>query len=245
MGFAKLESFLGDHIEGFFNKHLSSKLEPVELLKQAEREALKRKTQVGEESMVPNDYTFFLNEEDYQRLCAQRVSDALHEAVEKLVIREECFMDGILRIRLQKSQTVGKGICEVQSCFTEHPAEQDMEEPHTMVLERKKFDLPVEPLTARKLVSLTVVKGPDADAVLEFGENQVYIGRRDTNDLILTDANASRLHAYIAYERHRHVLHDAGSLNGTFLNGEKVEMACLRSGDEIQTGNTVLLYEVI
>lgn len=246
MGLEKIESFLGDRIEGFFNKHLSSHLEPVELLKQAEREAMKRKTKVGKEFLVPNEYSFFLHEEDYQRLCAQRISDAICEAVEKLVIREECFMDGQLRIHLQKSQMVSRGLFEIQSCFTEGQTEQEEEEePHTVVLDRKDFRAALEAPVQHKIASLTVMSGPDVDAFLEFGEKQLYIGRRDTNDFILTDTNVSRVHACIAYERHRHVLRDAGSLNGTLLNGEKAETACLRSGDEIQTGNTVLLYEVI
>lgn len=246
MGFAKWESFLENHIEGFFNKRLSSNLEPVELLKQLEREVVKRKTEVKDEVLVPNDYTLFLNAEDYQRLCAQRVQDALYETVEKQVIRQDCFMDGELRIRLQKSRTVDLGICEVQSCFTENAVEQaDEEEPHTLVLERKKFQVPLDLPQEYRIVSLTVLEGPDVDAFLEFGEKQIYIGRRDKNDFILTDEKASRLHAYIAYERHRHVLHDAGSLNGTFLNGKRIEAACLKSGDEIRAGNTLLLYEVI
>ena len=246
MGFAKWESFLENHIEGFFNKRLSSNLEPVELLKQLEREVVKRKKQWEDKVIVPNDYTLFLNAEDYQRLCAKRVQDALYEAVEKQVIRQECFMDGELRIRLQKSQTVELGICEVQSCFTENAVEQaDEEAPHTLVLERKKFQVPLDLPQEYRIVSLTVLEGPDVDAILEFGEKQIYIGRRDKNDFILTEEKASRLHAYIAYERHRHVLHDAGSLNGTFLNGKRIEAACLKSGDEIRAGNTLLLYEVI
>ena len=233
------------HIEGFFNKRLSSNLEPVELLKQLEREVVKRKAELKGEFIVPNDYTLFLNAEDYQRLCAKRVQDALYEAVEKQVIRQNCFMDGELRVRLQKSRTVDLGICEVQSCFTENAVEQEEEEPHTLVLERKKFQVPLDLPQEYKIVSLTVLEGPDVDAFLEFGEKQIYIGRRDKNDFILTDEKASRLHAYIAYERHRHVLHDAGSLNGTFLNGKRIEAACLKSGDEIRVGNTLLLYEVI
>jgi len=245
MGFTKLESFLEDHIEGFFNKRLSGALEPVELLKQLEREVQKRKVEMDGCALVPNDYTVFLHGEDYQRLCAQRVQDAMREAVEKQVIRQECFMDGELRVRMQKSQTVKQGICEIQSCFTEGEAGKGDEEPHTLVMERKAFHASLDLPRDYKIVSLTVVKGPDLEAALEFGEKQIYIGRRETNDFVLTDTNASRIHAYIAYERHRHVLHDADSLNGTYLNGEKIGAACLRHGDEIQAGHTVLLYEVI
>ena len=123
--------------------------------------------------------------------------------------------------------------------------EQEEEEPHTLVLERKKFQVPLDLPQEYKIVSLTVLEGPDVDAFLEFGEKQIYIGRLEKNDFILTDANASRLHAYVTYERHRHVLHDAESTNGTFVNGQPVTSVCLQAGDEIQIGSTILLYEVL
>ena len=96
-----------------------------------------------------------------------------------------------------------------------------------------------------ELASLTAVNGVDKDSYLAIGEKQVYIGRLDKNDFILMDPNASRMHAYVTYERHRHFLHDAESTNGTFVNGKPVLHACLAPGDEIQIGSTVLLYEVI
>ena len=61
---------------------------------------------------------------------------------------------------------------------------------------------------------------------------------------ILTDSNISRVHAWVSYERHRHVLYEAQSRNGTFINGERREMQCLRNGDEIRLGTTALRYEV-
>ena len=61
----------------------------------------------------------------------------------------------------------------------------------------------------------------------------------------MTDPNASRVHASIRYERHRHFLQDEDSTNGTLLNGRPVLESWLRHGDEIQIGNSVLRYEVI
>ena len=61
----RVESFLGDHIEGFFNRKFSSHLEPVELIKGLEKEA--RRQEAG--TPLPNAYLFSLGTEDYQRLC--------------------------------------------------------------------------------------------------------------------------------------------------------------------------------
>ncbi len=241
---AKWEAILENRIEGFFNRCFSGNLEWVEVFKQLEREMEKEKRISTEGTVVPNDYTVFLNEEDYQRLCAQRFRDAMHEMVERQVIRQDHYMDGELQLHLQKSSVVKKGICEVQASFLENPL-KSLEEQHTLVLERKHFNAPLNLPHEYKIAVLTASEGLETESFLEFGEKQIYLGRLDKNDFILTDTNVSRMHAYITYERHRHVLYDAGSTNGTFLNGKKICSECLRSGDEIRMGQTVLLYEVI
>ena len=117
---------------------------------------------------------------------------------------------------------------------------------NTIILDKSEFNPPMNLPVEYKTVSLLALEGPDIDSYLEFGEKQIYIGRRVNNDFILTDGNASRVHAYIAYERHRHILYDADSLNGTFVNGQRVlSPQLLHAGDEITIGETVLLYEVI
>ena len=87
------------------------------------------------------------------------------------------------------------------------------------------------------MASLTVVEGPDLDAYLEIGEKQVYIGRRDKNEFILTDTNASRLHAWISYEHHRHELYDAQSTNGTFVNDAQVLRKYVVPTDRVRLGD--------
>jgi len=49
----------------------------------------------------------------------------------------------------------------------------------------------------------------------------------------------------VTFEDDHHVLHDAQSLNGTYVNGRRVMRKQLEHGDQIKMGNTVILYEVI
>lgn len=247
MGIGKLESFLEDHIEGFFNKRFSSNLEPVELMKGLEKE-IAREGRGKPKHLVPNQYAFRLAEEDYQQLCAQRVIDELYMAVEKQVILQDYTMEGRLTVCCHPDEGRTKGTYALKSRFAdEEPAGPCAEAAHTIVLERPTFTdaAPLNLPRDYQTVSLTVIEGPDLDAYLAFGEKQIYIGRRDKNEFILTDTNASRLHAWIAYEKHRHVLYDAQSTNGTFVNGTRIESCCLMPGDEIRIGATVLVYEVI
>ena len=249
MGIGKLESFLENHIEGFFNKKFSSDLEPVELSKALEKE-IARQGKGKAQRKVPNQYVFFLAKEDYQRLCARRIIDELYTVAEKQVILQNYLMQGKLTVLCQADEVKQHGIFELKACFTEPENElqtKNYDEQNTLVLAKPRLgsQQPLNLPKEVKLVSLKVIEGPDLDAYLEFGEGQIYIGRREKNEFILTDPKASRLHAWIAYENHRHILYDAQSTNGTLVNGEPVESICLCSGDETQIGTTVLVYEVI
>lgn len=249
MSIGKLESFLERHIEGFFNRKLSSVLEPAEVVRQLEREILRRKRKSADGVLVPNSYRIDMATSDYQRLCARRFLDELYVVAEKVVIKNDCFMVGELGLTINGSDELTKGNCQVIGRFSDDSYDEQPEEPvesHTIVLDRSKFNPPLNLPTEYKTVSLLALEGPDIDSYLEFGERQIYIGRRVNNDFILTDNNASRVHAYIVYEHHRHYICDADSMNGTYVNGKLlVTPQLLHPGDEIQIGETVLLYEVI
>ncbi|HCB93720.1 MAG TPA: DUF2662 domain-containing protein [Selenomonas sp.] len=243
MGLVKLESLLGNKIEGFFNSKFSSALEPAELVRSLKQEVVRHKRKTEHGTVVPNDYSLILGEEDYQRLCAARVMQSLYEGVERKVIKEDCVLSGKLQIRMGK-KAGEKGLCEILSKESSESS-VDLDEPNTIVLERRKFEAPLNLPPEHEIARIRVKSGPDVDAKLVIGVKQVYIGRRDKNEFILTDVNASRIHAYISYEGGRHVLHDAGSTNGTFVGLKRVESQRLRSGDEFKIGSTVLVYEVI
>ena len=247
MGIRKWETFLENHIEGFFNKRFSSDLEPVELIKGLEKEIARQGNGKAKKN-IPNQYVLFMSKEDYQRLCAQRIMDELYVAVEKQVILQDYLIPGKLMVSCQIDSTMQRGMYEIKSRFTEEKPAGNSDEPNTLVLAKPSLSGGKQPLNLPRdlrTACLRVVKGPDKDAYLEIGEQQVYIGRREKNEFILTDTKASRLHAWIAYENHRHVLYDAQSTNGTAVNGKVVESCCLQAGDEISIGATVLVYEVI
>jgi len=70
---------------------------------------------------------------------------------------------------------------------------------------------------------------------------EISIGRVAGNDIILTDTALSRQHARLQVTENGIALQDLGSLNGTFLNGEKVEEEqLLTDGDVIRVGRTLL-----
>jgi pSer/pThr/pTyr-binding forkhead associated (FHA) protein len=89
---------------------------------------------------------------------------------------------------------------------------------------------------------LIVKRGPNAGSKFFIDANLTQIGRHPDSDIFLDDITVSRRHAEIKREADRFSLHDVGSLNGTYVNRERVEDTDLRSGDEIQIGKFKLVF---
>ncbi|MDP1809369.1 MAG: FHA domain-containing protein [Actinomycetota bacterium] len=89
---------------------------------------------------------------------------------------------------------------------------------------------------------LVVIKGIGVGQTFRIGTMDVLIGRDPTNDIFLDDITVSRRHAQIKHGDNGLVILDTGSLNGTYLNRERVEGACLNHGDEIQIGKFKMVF---
>ena len=70
------------------------------------------------------------------------------------------------------------------------------------------------------------------------------MGRHPDSDIFLDDITVSRRHAEIRRGAGGFTVHDVGSLNGTYLNRERVEDGTLHHLDELQVGRFVLLFMV-
>jgi pSer/pThr/pTyr-binding forkhead associated (FHA) protein len=68
------------------------------------------------------------------------------------------------------------------------------------------------------------------------------IGRSPTSDIFLDDVTVSREHAVVYNDGSSIRVEDRASLNGTFVNHERVEKRALNDGDEIQVGKYKLTY---
>ncbi len=234
---------------------------PNELIKALEREVAKQKTK---DRLVPNSYTIYLCEEDCYRLSAARLIKALHEAVERKVIRENCFMDGELSVKIKKMSD-GDNAIVIESAYVDEVnqevdtinLENDVlsqtliqnsggkDTDDTIIADKTKIIKTMRISPTRKIEYNLAVISDFKTAEVICGEKQIYLGRKETNDFVLDDDGASRIHAYISYERHRHILHDAGSLNGTLVNKKPISSCELKDGDKILIGNTTLTYKVL
>ncbi len=91
---------------------------------------------------------------------------------------------------------------------------------------------------------LIVVKGIGVGHtfLLSSKVKELLIGRDPENDIFLDDVTVSRKHATIASVPSGHELTDTGSLNGTYVNRDRVESKLLADGDELQIGKFKMIY---
>jgi len=89
-----------------------------------------------------------------------------------------------------------------------------------------------------------VRRGPNAGSRFSLERETTTVGRHPDSDIFLDDITVSRRHAVIRHDRDGYEVSDAGSLNGTYVNHERVETSPLRHLDEVQVGRFVLLFMV-
>jgi pSer/pThr/pTyr-binding forkhead associated (FHA) protein len=93
-------------------------------------------------------------------------------------------------------------------------------------------------------VGLLVVRhGPNVGSTYRLDTDRTTIGRHPDSDIFLDDITVSRRH--VAIERNpdgAFVLRDVGSLNGTYVNHERVDESPLHHGDEVQIGKYRLSF---
>ena len=70
----------------------------------------------------------------------------------------------------------------------------------------------------------------------------LHVGRSPGSDIQLEDPSVSRRHAIVTHRGGRTVLLDDRSLNGIYVNGERVSEAVLSDGDWIAIGHVSLRY---
>jgi pSer/pThr/pTyr-binding forkhead associated (FHA) protein len=89
---------------------------------------------------------------------------------------------------------------------------------------------------------LVVTRGPNSGSRFALDEPLVTAGRHPDRVIFLDDITVSRRHAEVRKVDDGYTVTDVGSLNGTYLNRQRVEQADLHDGDELQIGTFKLLF---
>jgi hypothetical protein len=233
---ARFESFIERLMERTFTRATRSHIQPVEIGKRLVRVMDASERAVGMEGViVPNVYDVFLSPYDYRQLepMRQSVSRNLESHVGRVARQRQYRMVSLPVVRLHLDPDMAPGGMRIDPHTRDvEPAEQEMQ--HTSVLPR--VDAPAG--TAASGPSLRVDGHPYS--VLR---SPTKLGRLADNDIVLDDRRVSRHHAEVLQRSGRWLVRDAGSTNGTAVNGKLIKESVLKPGDTISLGGLEITWE--
>ena len=137
----------------------------------------------------------------------------------------------------------GANFCS--SCGSPLPHEDEATLSLTELAERLELDEELGAALAELpegMGMLVVRRGPNAGSRYVLDGEVTALGRHPDSDIFLDDITVSRRHAEVRRTDTGYEVKDVGSLNGTYLNRERVETATLSDGDELQIGTFKLLF---
>jgi Protein of unknown function (DUF3662)/FHA domain len=215
VGLQRFERRLERLVEGSFGKAFRSGLQPVEIGRRLVRELDTGRTIGVRGTVVPNHFTVRVSEADLARF------EGFHDTL----VAELCET---VRDRARESNYLLVGPVEVNLVADPRAGVGDL------------------------AVDAAIVAGPEASNAslvlpdgsrIQLGDEPVSVGRLPDCTIPLSDTQASRHHAEIRRGDHGFVVADLGSLNGTAVNGIKVQEHALTDGDVIRVGETTIRYE--
>ncbi len=89
---------------------------------------------------------------------------------------------------------------------------------------------------------LVVRKGPEVGERFYLEAPEYSLGRDPHCDIFLNDVTVSRKHASVRVDGGMATVRDTGSLNGTYVNGVRVDSAPLDNGDTVQIGTFQMIF---
>jgi hypothetical protein len=94
-----------------------------------------------------------------------------------------------------------------------------------------------------KRYSTAVLQGVSTGQIFPLAKVRTTMGRAGA-DIVIDDAEASRVHAAIEILGEHAILRDLGSTNGTFVEMERIEQHVLNNQNEFRIGSHVLMFIV-
>jgi pSer/pThr/pTyr-binding forkhead associated (FHA) protein len=89
---------------------------------------------------------------------------------------------------------------------------------------------------------LVVQRGPGSGSRFLLDEDVVHAGRHPDSEIFLDDVTVSRRHAEFHRQGDTFTVTDVGSLNGTYVNRDRIDTVQLTDSDEVQIGKYRLVF---
>ena len=247
----RLEAFASRFIEGWSARLFGAKLQPVQIAKRVIRAMESHQTISLSKTFVPNSYVVSLSPTDFEGFEQYRRSleQDLSEAVLGAARDRNYTLLAYPIVEIERDEDLPPGDMRVSCALVDASGDEVTADPkalggvesgHTMVLDREKLlrEKPRAPKAA-----ITVRGAPRVGDRLPLRAVNA-LGRDAGNDIVINDEAASARHALVEFADGEWWVEDAGSTNGTVVNGAVVRSReRLQYGDELAIGRVALRLE--
>ncbi len=201
---------------------------------------------------VPNEYTVYLCEEDYERM--KEYESSLEQELSGHLLEHSRRHDYDLLTRpvvqLDKDDRLRLGEFGIQTRMVKPPPREGAEptqgeQGHTMVYSAPpKEAAKSKKRPASRLVETRAIVALDDRRYVLDGPTAT-MGRSKECECVLPDPNISRKHAQLRRNSSGDwQVVDLGSTNGIKVNGRRVDSSRLSPGDEVTIGTTTFTFDI-
>lgn len=240
-GLDRFEQFFERIVEGTIMRFFRSPIQPAEIGRKLER-AMEdgRVVSVGS-TLVPNVYRAEMHPQDMIAFAdfvvplSRQMEGWLSEEIADRGYRTL----GRVRVQIAGNDTVPRRSIRVETQTI--PADDRAPRDDDQIQKTEVYRVIRESSGVPARI-LRVMNGPGKDRTFTIRAAVTTIGRGLDNDLVLESTDVSRHHARIEYQDGVYHLVDLGSTNGTKVNGQQLQHATLRDGDQIEFGSLQLQF---
>jgi hypothetical protein len=243
-----IESKIESLFEGVFGRAFRTNVQPIELARKLVKEMDDHRNVSVSRVYVPNEYTVYLSPEDRKQFAGYEGSlvGELQEYLAEHARRERYALLGEPKISITSDDDLAIGEFGIATRLVEPdvpdlPSPEARPEPpaHTMVYRAEQAPAVVAPPPAPAPERVTLTIG---GAMQTVSKPRIVLGRSREADVRVPDESISRRHAEIRQEDGEYWVVDLGSMNGTRVNGKRVDRQRLTDGDTIALGATEIVF---
>jgi hypothetical protein len=245
---AKIEGLF----EGVFGRAFRTHVQPIELARKLVKEMDDHRSVSVSRVYVPNEYTIYLSPQDRRQFSGYEGSlvGELQEYLAEHARREQYALLTPPRVLVTTDDDLAVGEFGIATRLVaadggeQAPPNLPLEQPAPTMVFRPSAPVPAEvphaepePHEEPDIVTLTV-----DGRTQPVSSPKLVLGRSRDCDVRVSDLNVSRRHAEVHRDGDEYWIVDLGSMNGTLLNGRRVEREKLSDGDRITLGSTDVVF---
>lgn len=224
----KIERWLTVAVEWVPNKVFHSTLQPGEIGNKLARAMQDQTYMLNGREHAPNTFEVRLHPADYARFAgyANGLTTDLEQSLTDIARQHRFVVQLPIKVQINQHEKAIQRVPDVAASFKDHPGAPPAGG-------TKAFDVPKVPATFR----LIGMSGATSGITFDVPPGASTVGRQADRSLVIDATDVSRKHARFEQSGNTLRVHDAGSTNGTWVNGIAISQTELNDRDEIRFGN--------